>query len=58
MKLDISRGSYGVRKYQYEQFDIVVLYIELIILVGCQLIGCFRPCTRLLKFVVDIFLKR
>lgn len=53
-KIEIERGRYGVCKKEYWKFDCVDLYIELLILLNCELIGKCRSCTNLLKWIIDI----
>lgn len=53
-KIEIERGRYGVCKKQYWNLDCVNLYIELLILLNCELISASHPCTNLLRFVVEI----
>ena len=36
----------------------VDLFIELVILIGCPLIGRCRPCAELLKFLIDILMEK
>ena len=52
-KIEISRGRYGVCKYQYWKLDCLDLFIELLILLNCKILGTCRPCTNLLRFVVE-----
>ena len=58
LKIDFSRRRYGASKWQYETFDCVDLYIELLILLNCQFIDRCRPCRHLLKWVIDILLDK
>lgn len=53
-KIEIESGSYGACKKQCWNLDRVDLYIELLILLNCGLIGVCRLCTNLLKYVVQI----
>ena len=53
-KIEISRGRYGVCKYQYWKLDCLDLFIELLILLNCKILGACRQCTNLLRFVVEI----
>ena len=57
-KIDMARRRYGIAKWQYETFDCVDLYIELLILINCQFIDKCRPCCHLLKWVIDILLDK
>ena len=41
-KIDFGRKRYGAAKWQYENFDCVDLYIELLILLNCQFIDRCR----------------
>ena len=52
-KIEISRGRYKVCKYQYWKLDCLDLFIELLILLNCKILGTCRPCTNLLRFVVE-----
>ena len=58
LKIDFARRSYGATKWQYEQFDCVDLYIELLILLNYQFIDRCGPCRHFLKWVIDILLKK
>lgn len=53
-KIEIDRKRYEVCKYQYWEMDFIDLFIKLLILLNCQFIGACRPCTNLLKYVVEI----
>ena len=52
-KIEINRKRYEVYKYQYWEMDCIDLFIELLILLNCQFICACRPCTNLLKYVVE-----
>ena len=53
-KIDFSRKRYGATKWQYENFDCIDLYIELLILLNCRFIDRCRPCCHFLRWVIDI----
>ena len=53
-KIDFSRKRYGATKWQYENFDCVDLYIELLILLNCRFIDRCKPCCHFLRWVIGI----
>ena len=53
-KIYVDRGRYGVCKKEYYHFNCVDLYLEMLILLSCELIGKCRPCTNILKWVLEI----
>ena len=55
-KIDFCRGVYGVRRWQYEHFDCIDLYIELLILISCEIIDNCRPCHLFLKWIVQLLI--
>ena len=57
-KIDFSRGTYGVRRWQYENFDCMDLYIELLIIINCEIIDRYRPCRLFLKWIVQLLIHK
>ena len=55
-KIDFCRGTYGVRRWQYENFDCIDLYIELLIIINCEIIDRCRPCHLFLKWIVQLLI--
>lgn len=53
-KIELNRGRYGVCKKEFWYFDCIDLYIELLILLNCELIGKCRICRHILRWVVEI----
>lgn len=54
-RTEMTRKRYGVCKWQYDQLDCIDLYIELLILLNCELIDRCQPCRHFLTFVLDCF---
>ena len=57
-KIYLDRGRYGVCKKEYYHFDCVDLYLEMLILLNCELIGKCRPCTNILKWIIEILYEK
>ena len=57
-KIDIGHMRFGVCKKEYWYFDCIDLYIELVILLNCEYIGRCRPCTYILKWIIQILYKK
>ena len=57
-KIYLDRGRYGVCKKEYYHFDWVDLYLEMLILLNCELIGKCRPCTNILKWIIEILYEK
>ena len=53
-KIEINKGRYGVCKKEFYYFDSVDLYIEMLILLNCELIGQCRTCTNIFRWVIEI----
>ena len=46
--------DFGATKWQYENFDCVDFYIELLILLNCQYIDRCRPCRHFFRWIIEI----
>ena len=44
---------YGVTKWQIQDLDCIELYIELLILLNCELIDRCKPCKHFLGWVIE-----
>ena len=53
-EIRVERGRYGVCKKEYYHFDCVDLHIEMLVLLNCEFIGTCRPCTNILKWIIEI----
>ena len=49
---------FRVCKKEYWYFACIDLYIELLILLNCEYIGRCRPCTYILKWIIQVLSKR
>ena len=53
-KIHVNRGRYSVCKKESCYFDCADLYIEMLILLNCEFIGKSRPCTNILRWIIEI----
>ena len=58
LQMNINRGLFGVRKWQYEKLDDIDLLGEISILIDCELLGKCRACTKHLKWIIEILKER
>ena len=58
MRINFPQKRFGVAYYQYEKLDCVDLYMEMLILMNCEIIYQCRPCSHLLKWVVKLLFKK
>ena len=58
LQMNINRGLFGVRKWQYEKLDDIDLLSEISILIDCELLGKCRACTKHLKWIIEILKER
>ena len=54
----INIDRFGVCEKEYWYFDCVDLYIELLVLLNCKIIGECKTCTSLLKWIVNILINK
>ena len=57
-RIDFDRKRFGVTKWQYDQLNEIDLLIEIGILSNCKMIGSCRVCRHLLRFCIDILMKK
>ena len=53
-KICIEKNGFGVCKKEYWFFDCADLYIEMLILLNCELIDKCKTCTYLLRWIVEM----
>ena len=53
-KLDFNRKRFGASKWQLEKFDCIDLYIELLVLINCEILDKCRPCRHFLVWIIKI----
>ena len=57
-KIYVDRGRYGVCKKECYHFDCINLCLEMLILLNCEFIGKYRPCTNILKWIIEILYEK
>ena len=53
-KSDFGRKRYDTTKWQLEEFDCIDLYIELLVLLNCEILDKCRPCRHFLVWIIQI----
>ena len=57
-RIDLSRNSFGVTRWQYEELDDIELLCKVGVLSNCKDIGQCRTCRHLLRFFISILMNR
>lgn len=57
-RIELENKRYGVTLWQCNHLDCVDLYIELLNLLNCEILGRCRPCRCNLKFILKYLIKK
>lgn len=57
-KINVEHSRFGVLYNDYAYFDCVDLYIELLLLLNCEIIDVCRTCQSLIKWVTDLLVEK